>query len=205
VRYELFIKHLDGTAREEPLGVGAPNANVTDWSADGKWIAYNATDNETGADLWLLPLNGDRKPVAFLATPAPEAYGRFSPDGRWLAYMQVESGRAEVFVQAMSPAGPATGIKFRISSEGGWLARWRGDGKELIYATEDGKVIGVPIMLGATVGIGTPQVLFDLSEGANLLDMSDDAQRFLVGVPAGAGARANALTVIMNWQAGVNR
>ena len=80
---------------------------------------------------------------------------------------------------------------------------WRADGKELVHASEDGKVIGVPITLSATVGIGTPQVLFDLPEGANLLDMSDDGQRFLVGVPAGAGARANALTVIMNWQAGV--
>ena len=203
VSYELFVKHLDGAAREERLGVGAPNASPTDWSADGQWIAYNATDNETGADLWLLPLNGDRKPVAFLTTPAPEGYARFSPDGKWLAYMQIESGRPEVFVQAMSPAGPATGIKFRISSAGGWLGMWRADGKELVHASEDGKVIGVPITLSATVGIGTPQVLFDLPEGANLLDMSDDGQRFLVGVPAGAGARANALTVIMNWQAGV--
>jgi Tol biopolymer transport system component len=203
VRYELFIKHLDGAAQEQPLGVGAPNASPTDWSADGKWIAFNATDNSTGADLWLLPLKGDGKPVAFLATPAPEGYARFSPDSKWMAYGQLESGRGEVFVQAISPQGTATGIKYRISPGGGWLPRWRGDGKELVYASDDGKVIGVAIVLGATVGIGAPQVLFDLPEGASLLDMDENAQRFLVGVPAGAGARANALTVIMNWQAGV--
>src|SRR5688572_747796 len=170
VRNELFVKRLDGTAREEPLGVVAPNARVTDWSADGKWIAYYASGNETGADLWLLPLNGDRKPVAFLSTPAAETYARFSPDAKWLSYLQIESGRSEVFVQALSPSGPPTGIKFRVSSAGGGFSRWRADGRELIYLSTDLKVIAVPVTLGATAVLGTPQVLFDLPQGVDLFD-----------------------------------
>ncbi len=201
VRYELIVKHLDGAAQEEPLGVGAPNAGVTDWSADGKWIAYGTTDNETGADVWLLGLDGDRKPMAFLRTAAPEWGGQFSPDAKWMTYIQEESGRPEVFVQAISPAGLATGIKFRISGAGGVSPMWRRDAKELLYAAADGKVTSVPVTLGSTVGIGTPRALFELPEGATLFDMTGDAERFLIGKPADAGTRATALTVIMNWQA----
>jgi Tol biopolymer transport system component len=201
--YEIFVKHLDGAAQEEALGVAAPNATVTDWSADGKWLVYGASDNATAGDIWILPLDGDRTPIAFLKTPAQEGFGRFSPDSKWLAYKGGVSGNLEVFVQAISPAGTAAGIKVRVSAAGSGASTpsWRQDGRELIYAAFNRKVTGVPITLGAEIALGTPQVLFDLPEGARLLDTASDAQRFLVGVPTGASARANVLTVVMNWQA----
>jgi Tol biopolymer transport system component len=122
-----------------------------------------------------------------------------------MAYVQAESERTEVFVQAISPSGPATGIKYRISSAGGDRPKWRRDGKELVYVSADSKMIGVPVTLGATVQIGTPQTLFELPQGATAVDMTDDAQRFLINVPVGGAARANALTVVLNWQAGLKK
>jgi hypothetical protein len=50
-----------------------------------------------------------------------------------MAYAQEEAGRSEVFVQAISPEGPATGIKYRVSSAGGANPFWRRDGKELYF------------------------------------------------------------------------
>jgi hypothetical protein len=205
LRNELFIKHLDGSAQEESLGVSAANAGVSDWSADGKWIVYQASDNKTGTDLWLLPLAGDRKPVAFLQSPETELNARFSPDGRWMAYAQDQSVRREVFVQAISQAGPATGIKYRVSSAGGDIPMWRRDGRELVYVSTDSKLIGVPMTWGATVQPGTPQTLFELPKGARVSDMTPDAQHFLINVPAGGAAHANALTVVLNWQAGLKK
>jgi Tol biopolymer transport system component len=205
INNKLLMKHLDGSALEEPLGVSAPNAVVTSWSMDGKWIAYQASDNKTSTDLWLLPLQGDRKPVVFLQTPGLEASGRISPDGKWMAYAQDDAVRTEIFVQAISATGAAGGIKYRVSSAGGSEPQWRRDGRELLYISADNKVIGVPMTLGAAVEMGAPQVLFTLGPGTAFDDMTPDAQRFLINVPVGGSAHANALTVVVNWQRGMKR
>ena len=52
-----------------------------------------------GNDVWVLPLEGDRKPVLLLGTQFLETLGVFSPDGRWIAYVSNESGRNEVYVR----------------------------------------------------------------------------------------------------------
>jgi Tol biopolymer transport system component len=124
-------------------GVGPPNkilqsshdVFVCDWSPDGRYLLYQEQSPEGLGDLWLLPSTGDRKPVPYLNTPFQEANAQFSPDGKWVAYTSNESGRDEVYVQGF----PAGGAKFPISTNGGDLARWRPDQKELFYrhGTED--------------------------------------------------------------------
>ncbi len=42
-------------------------------------------------DVWVLPLAGDRKPRLFVQNAFN---GQFSPDGRWVAYTSLESGKA---------------------------------------------------------------------------------------------------------------
>jgi eukaryotic-like serine/threonine-protein kinase len=65
---------------------------VWDWSRDGRFILHGRL--QTGQlELWALPLEGESKPVA-LGHMGADA--RFSPDGRWLAYMSDESGRNEI-------------------------------------------------------------------------------------------------------------
>ena len=71
-------------------------------------------------------MTGDRKPFPYLATPAAETDGQFSPDGRWIAYTSDETGRAEVFVQDF----PSTGAKFQVSVAGGMVPRWGPSGRE---------------------------------------------------------------------------
>ena len=45
----------------------------TDWSADGHFLLVTRRDPKTGSDLWLLPVEGDRKPVPLLQTQADES------------------------------------------------------------------------------------------------------------------------------------
>jgi Tol biopolymer transport system component len=59
---------------------------------------YYTLGGETGRDIWVLPLTGERKASPFLETKFNEQDGRFSPDGGWVAYVSDESGRAEVYV-----------------------------------------------------------------------------------------------------------
>jgi hypothetical protein len=56
-------------------------------------------------DIWVLPLEGERKPEPFLQTSADEGGATLSPDGRFLAYVSNESGRAEVYVRAFPGPG----------------------------------------------------------------------------------------------------
>ena len=66
----------------------------TSVSRDGRFLIYYTVNVEkTGSDLWVLPLEGDRKPALLLGTNFNETNASFSPDGRWIAYRSTESGR----------------------------------------------------------------------------------------------------------------
>jgi len=201
----IYQKPVGGNGQEELLLHSGLNGFPNDWSPDGKWIVYEQTGQKTGSDLWLLPLNGDRKPVIYLQTPFDELNARFSPDGRWMAYQSNESGQIQVYVQTV----PVSGAKYQISISGGSSPRWRPDGKELFYVSADRKLMAAPVKLGATIEAGTPQPLFELSplpgfasQALSFYQPMRDGQRFLVNAPAGgeAGA-ATPFTVVTNWQA----
>ena len=83
--------------------------------------------------------------------------GRLSPDTRWVAYQSNESGRAEIYVQPF----PGTGGKVQVSTSGGLLPRWRGDGKELFYIDLDNRMIAVPMVSNpGSIRVGGPVPLF---------------------------------------------
>ena len=173
-----------------------------DWSGDGRWIAYVRNTRQTARDLWLMPLEGERKPLPFSATRFEEWGARFSPDSRWIAFVSTETGAPEVYV---APAGEA-GARRRISTGGGTSPRWRRDGRELFYASADGRsIIAVPVRPGPAFAAGVPERLFTFAVPAardrsrnSVYDVLPDGQRFIVSVPAGE-ATSSRITVVLNW------
>ena len=150
----LYSKLTSGAGVEEELLRTDQSLAPTSWSADGRFLLYLAIDPETNADLWVLPMSGqaeDRKPFVFLKTPFREAYGTFSPDGRWVAYHSNESGRPEIYVRPFIPPGAtgtaptAAGGQWQVSAAGGIHPLWRSDGKELYYIKPDGAMMAAPI------------------------------------------------------------
>jgi Tol biopolymer transport system component len=192
----LFLKASNGTGEEELLlRTGATNV-ATDWSADGRFILYQAMLPRTNYDLWALPLEGDRKPIALVQTAASEADGRLSPDGRWLLYTSDESGRPEVYVRPF----PRPGGSQLISTSGGRQPRWRRtDGKELFYLSLERRVMSVSVQSDPSTFRGSvPRALFDepVSEGS--YDVSRDGQRFLINT---AVPEASApIQIVVNWR-----
>ena len=91
-------------------------------------------------DIWILPLAGDRTPFPFVQTPFDEREPMFSADGRWLAYRSDESGRSEVYVRPF-PKGEG---RWLVSTNGGTMPHWRGDGRELFYQVNQ-EIWAVPI------------------------------------------------------------
>jgi Tol biopolymer transport system component len=176
---------------------------VEDWSLDGKYLLYNLGASSGPKDLYLLPLNGDRRPIPFATAPYNEDSGAISPNGHWLAYRSNESGHSEIYVQPVPGAGMPPG-KWQVSTAGvGSQPAWRRDGKELYFMTQD-KIWAVSVKTeGSSFEAGTPVALFSLRSGLsarNHFTVSADGRRLLVDTPAEAGSTEQ-FNVLLNWPA----
>ena len=194
----------DGSGTEELLLESGAWKFPTDWSADGRYVAYNQIDlkGKTKSDLWILPLFGDRKPFAFLQTESNELWSRFSPDGRWIAYCSDESEREEVYVAPFQ--GP--GAKLQISTTGGRNPVWRRDGQALFYMAGDDRLMMAEVrQKGPTLEMGVGHPLFPTypARFRGTHDVSPGGERILVNTAA-AGSSAP-LTLVINWTADMHR
>jgi Tol biopolymer transport system component/predicted Ser/Thr protein kinase len=196
----IFWQQADGSGGLERLTTSEYTQGPSSWSPDGQVLAFVQIAPATGSDIWMLRLS-DRKPQPFLQTPFNEEGPRFSPDGRWLAYVSNESGRYEIYVQPY----PGPGGKWQISTEGGTEAVWNRNGRELFYRSGD-KMMAVDITTRPNFSVGKPRMLFQgvyatptASTYANY-DVSPDGQRFLMLKPVEqTGAAPTQINVVLNW------
>jgi hypothetical protein len=115
------------------------------WLKDGSILFLS----QGGKIFYLLPAmenaapqnSTERKPMPLLETDFDKDRPTISPDGRWVAYNSLESGRWEVYVAAF----PGFTDKRQVSSAGGCQPHWRKDGKELFYLALDGKLMTVDV------------------------------------------------------------
>ena len=95
---QMYQKAANGVGSDESLLESFSQDRPDDWSPDGKFIVFEP--NVSVNALWVLPLSGERKPFEFLGgesgTYPTEA--RFSPNGKWLAYVEYGSGKREVYI-----------------------------------------------------------------------------------------------------------
>lgn len=152
----------------------------------------------TGPDLWVLPLTGDRKPFPFVNTAFNEIPGAFSPDGRWIAYTSNESGRPEVYVAPF----PGPGGKWQVSTAGAGAAHWRRDGREIFYSGLDGRIMAAAVTAeGARFDVGAVRAMFEVRAGGprSFFDVTPD-NRFLVNVSP-QRSEVSPITLVVNWAA----
>jgi serine/threonine-protein kinase len=170
----------DGSSPAESL-LALPSVEL--WEAlftpDGRSLIVRTVDKGS-RDIWQVPIDPARPPAPLLNTPADEVAPAISPDGRWLAYVSNESGRAEVYVRAF----PGMGGRYQVSPDGGTEPAWSPRGGELIYRRG-------PALLAAEVREGPPfevtrrSTLFsdpgyatDLTH--RLYDVTPDGQHFVM-------------------------
>ena len=182
------------------------------WSPDGRFLIYDWQGEGTTSrwEIWAVETNGDHRRTALLQAPRDVRYGRVSWDGRWIAYVGLDTGRPEVYVSPIDFAGerPKVGSnKSQISTDGGNLPVWARDGKELFFTNAPGTMLySVAVTVqGGVLQIGPAKKLFDFSihPVASFYDVSPDAKRFYVAEsPRGI---SSVLTVSTNWQAGLGK
>ena len=211
----IFWQLADGSGGLERLTTSEYVQVPHSWSPDGQLLAYAESTTTTGYDIWMLRI-GDpsagsgqvssaasgqaRKAQPFLRTRFDEAVPRFSPDGRWLAYLSNESGRSEIYVQPY----PGPGGKWQISTDGGAEPVWNPNGNELFYRTGD-KMMAVEITTQPSFSVGKPRMLFEgryrpTPATSPNYDVSRDGQRFLMLKPAEQEQAApTQINVVLNW------
>jgi len=193
----LFRQATDGSGRSEPIMEAPYPQDVTSWSRDGKWLAFTQRNPQTGADIWVLPLTGDRKARAFLATPFTEQTAAFSRDGRWLAYGSDESGREEVVVAAFPGPGP----RKQVSTNGGGLPLFSADGQTLFYRQGD-RIMAASFMGDPALTIGAPRVAFEIPGAQRIAAMpfpvTPDGQSVLY-VKEPSERASPTIHVVVNW------
>lgn len=204
---DIYEKNADGSGEEKALLSSDEDKQPTSWSQDNRFLLYDINDaQQTAGDVWVLPLEGDRKPYRILGTKFGEALGQFSPDGHWIAYVSDESGTPEIYVRPFSSeksADAVSGGKWTISKGGGFRPRWRTDGKELFYYSPALQQMAVDVIASPTFVPGTPKRLFGiplLSPG----DVTGDGKRFIYPTPEGSNA-PSPFIVVTNWQAGLKK
>ncbi len=208
---DLYQKPSSGAGEEELLVESAQIKVANNWSADGRFVFYHSIDPQAGRDLWVLPMEGDRKPWVFLNTGFEERHGQFSPDGRWVAYESNESGRNEIYIRPFSEPAASGAVansaagQWQISTAGGIFPKWRADGKELYYIGPNGEMMAAPIAATVTtMEPGAPVALFptrifgggvDSGQGPQY-DVARDG-RFLVNTVLDDAS--SPITLIQNW------
>jgi Tol biopolymer transport system component len=209
-RRNLYVKPSNLAGNEELLLESEQDKLAEAWSRDGRFLLYQSLDPQTSYDIWVLPMEGDRKPFVFLKTSFDERRAHFSPDGRWVAYRSNESGRYEIYVRPFNPASSGSSSEagpsgqWQVSTFGGMDPRWRADGRELYYIAPDSMLMAVPTSVGATFEPGMPVPLFqtrifgggtDPNFGTQYDVSSDD--RFLIYTDL--EAEAPPITLLQNW------
>jgi serine/threonine-protein kinase len=128
----------------------------------------------------------------------------FSPDGRWLAYTDLDDPGGESAVYATRIGHPAERLK--ISAAGGEEPVWAPDGRAVIYRDRQ-EWFAVDVSTIGALRAGRARVLFRgpfLQVPGSSHDISPDGRRQLVLLGPSAET-ADRLVVVTNWFAEVER
>ncbi len=215
-RFDLYRTRASGAGTEDLVLDSVRFPVATDWSPDGRTLLItHLPETGNGVDVTAVTLGSAPKLTPLLSSPFNEAQAKFSPDGRWIAYLSDETGRNEIYVRPF----PNATRQIRISAAGGMLPLWSADGTELFYLTADGVLMTVAVKIhDDELEHSAPQPLFkaDFVIGDHASPVGElphwpyavapDGQRFLVNErthdrPPSAPQSGDTIAVIVDWPA----
>jgi serine/threonine protein kinase/Tol biopolymer transport system component len=198
---ELWRQRADGSLRAERLVTDGPIIDEGFISPDGQWAVYRTGGSGLRTrDIKAVRLGkDDHAPKLLVATPADEYSPALSADGRWLAYVSDESGRAEVYVRPFPDTDAAV---WQVSRDGGLVPVWARSGRQLFHVNSRVELVAVTIRAGETFAWDPPRVLFSVNGYQTnpwhpLYDVSPDGERFLMS--RHVGRAGGEVVLVLNW------
>jgi Tol biopolymer transport system component len=200
-RLMIALRNADGSGSRELILEGDNIPRIPGpISPDGQALAYIALTALDNSDIWVLPLNGDRKPIPFVKTQFNEYGPEFSPDGRFLAYVSNESGRFEIYVRPFPGPGP----RRQVSAGGGTSPVWSKSSGELFYRSGDA-MMAAAVIPGLEFVAAAPRKLFQgeyeepgRPDWPRNYDVTPDGKKFFMIKPDPDG-RPTQARLVLNW------
>jgi Tol biopolymer transport system component len=203
----LVWRPADGTGSPQRLLPPDPKervaVNATGWTPDGR-LLYDESRRGFPFDMKVISTTGGTASPLIGQDTFRKNAAAISPNGRWMAYVSLESGNPEVYVR---PYPDVNGGKWQISTARGMSPRWSKDGGTLYFMGQSG-VMSTRIENGTSFSASRPGLVMPLPAVVRVpnalsgnFDLSPDGQRLLF-MRAGQGA-PNAgtpnLNVVLNW------
>ena len=113
-------------------------------SPDGKWVAFVVTEPADtskpelprNSDIWIVPSSGSAPPREYAFTPKKEFMPRWSPNGKYLAFLsnrgEDEKNQIHLMYTNGGEAEPITKVK-----EGVLVFKWSSDTKFIAFTSKD--------------------------------------------------------------------
>lgn len=161
----------------------------TGWSPEGRHLLFQAST----ADVWRLTFP-ERTFEPVLTGPANEWGAVISPDGKSIAFVSDESGRAEVYLARW----PGLEQRTAVSTRGGQSPRWSKDSTEVFF-WQRRTMMAARVEPSLRVEIPRPLFSGDFFGAARNATFDVAANgRFLL-VQSDERARLTEITVLQNW------
>ncbi len=196
-RSVVYRKPVSGGGRAEIVVADSVDVVMGDWAPDGQSVAFTITRTD-GFTVGLRNLGESGEVRRYRDAPYSMGRPRFSPDGRWLAYVSDETGQSEVFVESLDPNGG----RWRISSDNGSSPYWSADGQRIHFLTTTGDLMATEVANTADgLAIGrTSRVASGVVTSLQYTYSEDRVgKRLLMQVPAQDGLNSR-IELVSNWQ-----
>jgi Tol biopolymer transport system component/tRNA A-37 threonylcarbamoyl transferase component Bud32 len=210
----LYSLRADGSGRPERLMASDPNqVDESQFSRDGRWLIYRVGTSDGVRDIYARPVGGtDTARVTVSAGSFDEYAPTLSPDGRWIAYVSVESGHEEVYVRPFPQTDQA---RWQVSTAGGSGPVWANSSRELLYVSAADSLMSVPVTATPDFHAGPPTALFStqpylVGPFHQVFAITPDDRNFIMIPRTGSAGRGSTgpntgnLTVVLNWFTEVN-
>lgn len=170
------------------------------WTSDSRYLLYvKSMGFNDNWDIMILDMQNRENISEFITTDYNERHPRLSPDNRLVAYQSDETGRLEIYVTKF----PEAGLKWKISSGGGYDPLWSPDGNKIFYRNGQ-NIMVVNITNGPIFSAGKPEVLFSGKFRQMTLmgwyyDIHPDGDKFVMVKGGEIDTTQNHINIIKNF------